>query len=368
MVYYLILTLFFGVAYYLLLGTYTRLWKETPSVAVANDFHSSISVVIPFRNEAKNVLALIESLNALQLGEHRLEIIFIDDHSTDGGVHIIANSGLRHSFSVLTNKGVGKKAALQWAWQNAQGDIILQTDADCVLPQNWLIAMLSPFAEAQTQLVSGPVVFSRQSGFWHSMVALDFYALISIGAAHIQWGMPMICNGANLAYRRSLLQSFDYEHNKTSGDDVFLLQYAYQKHKNGIRFCKDREATVSTAAPENFTTFWHQRIRWASKNGDYALKQNTLILAFVWLYNVLIVSSLLSFDSVGITAGIFLLVVKLLAEGTFYASFTSFFDVESKHWFKTIFYGQPFHILYMAVLPPLSQVLKYQWKDRKIAK
>jgi len=79
---------------------------------------------------------------------------------------------------------------------------------------------------------------------------------------------------------------------------------------------------------------------------------------------VVIVLSFLSFNSVGYTVVAFLVVLKVLAENKFYRSFSSFFSLSG--WFKTILIGQPFHILYMAILPPLSQVIKYQWKERKV--
>jgi hypothetical protein len=77
-----------------------------------------------------------------------------------------------------------------------------------------------------------------------------------------------------------------------------------------------------------------------------------------------ILLSFLSFSSLGCTAAALLVVLKVLAEDKFYSSFSSFFSLLG--WFKTILIGQPFHIMYMAILPPLSQVLKYQWKERKL--
>jgi hypothetical protein len=77
-----------------------------------------------------------------------------------------------------------------------------------------------------------------------------------------------------------------------------------------------------------------------------------------------VLGSLLSFTAVGATAGAFLMLLKVLAEDKFYSGFTPFFDREL--WFTNILLGQPFHLLYMAIIPPLSQVLKYKWKERKL--
>ena len=364
MIVYIIVVLVMGLGYYSLLSKYTELWNSIIPLTIDDSFVTSVTIVVPFRNEAQNLGALIKSLNDLELGHHQVEVLFINDHSTDNSVNVIADNAISLKYNVLNNSLTGKKEALKLAWQHASGDIVLQTDADCVLPSTWLVSMLHPFANEKVQLVSGPVDFYATTNFWSKMVRLDFNALIAIGAAHIAWGKPMLCNGANLAYRKNILQSFDYRENKASGDDIYLMQHVHATSLEGICFNKKQDAMVMTSGPQHFREFLNQRIRWASKNGDYDLKQNTRVLAFVWLYNLVILLSFLSFSSLGCTAAALLVVLKVLAEDKFYSSFSSFFSLLG--WFKTILIGQPFHIMYMAILPPLSQVLKYQWKERKL--
>ena len=364
MIVYIVVVLVMGLGYYSLLSKYTELWNITIPLTIDDSFVTSVTIVIPFRNEAQNLGALIKSLNDLELGHHQVEVLFINDHSTDNSVNVIADNAISLKYNVLNNSLTGKKEALKLAWQHAYGDIVLQTDADCVLPSTWLVSMLHHFAQEKVQLVSGPVDFYATTNFWSKMVRLDFNALIAIGAAHIAWGKPMLCNGANLAYRKNILQSFDYRENKASGDDIYLMQHVHATSLDGICFNKKQDAMVMTSGPQHFREFLNQRIRWASKNGDYDLKQNTRVLAFVWLYNLVILLSFLSFSSLGCTAAALLVVLKVLAEDKFYSSFSSFFSLLG--WFKTILIGQPFHIMYMAILPPLSQVLKYQWKERKL--
>jgi cellulose synthase/poly-beta-1,6-N-acetylglucosamine synthase-like glycosyltransferase len=364
MIVYIVVVLVMGLGYYSLLSKYTELWNSIIPLTIDDSFVTSVTIVIPFRNEAQNLGALIKSLNDLELGHHQVEVLFINDHSTDNSVNVIADNAISLKYNVLNNSLTGKKEALKLAWQHASGDIVLQTDADCVLPSTWLVSMLHPFANEKVQLVSGPVDFYATTNFWSKMVRLDFNALIAIGAAHITWKKPMLCNGANLAYRKTVLESFKYKENKASGDDIYLLQHVHLSAPEGICFNQTQDAIVMTSGPQHFREFWNQRIRWASKNGDYDLKQNTVILAFVWFYNVVIVLSFLSLNSVGYTVVAFLVVLKVLAENKFYRSFSSFFSLSG--WFKTILLGQPFHILYMAILPPLSQVIKYQWKERKV--
>ena len=355
-----------GVAYYSLLEKYGALWSgidETIDYTADESF--SVSILIPFRNEVNNLPKLIQSLENLDFVEHSVEIILVNDYSTDGGELVISEySGPLDIRLVHQTKDGGKKAAIRLGWQVCQGDIILQTDADCEVPVYWLRAMLEVFSDNIVNLACGPVQFRHSTNFWKQIVALDFEALIAIGAAHIQWGKPMICNAANLGYRKRLIVDVDLNDSAASGDDVFLLQSAFRQSRESIRFVKNNEAIVKTEGPSSLEVFWNQRLRWASKNGDYDIKQNTWILVSLWVYNVLVLCSLLSFTAVGTTAGAFLVLIKVLAEDAFYSKFAPFFD--RKLWFTNILLGQTFHIVYMAILPPLSQVLKYKWKGRKL--
>jgi biofilm PGA synthesis N-glycosyltransferase PgaC len=365
MIVYIVIVLAAGIAYYSLLNKYGELWSDVAESADCNTQSFSVTILIPFRNEAMNLLTLVDSLERLESKEHSVQVLFINDHSTDGGEQLIETyKGELDIRLIHQTEDFGKKAAIRLGWQQCTSDIILQTDADCILPVHWLRAMLTVFHNPTINLACGPVQFHQSDNFWKRIVALDFEALIAIGAAHIQWGKPMICNAANLGYRRSLVSVADLNDSTASGDDVFLLQSAYLKDVDSILFVKNKEAIVRTNGPSSFSSFWHQRLRWASKNGDYDIKQNTWILTGVWMYNVLVLVSLVSFSAVGITAGVFLVLLKVLAEDRFYGRFAPFFNRD--FWFTNILLGQPFHLLYMAIIPPLSQVLSYKWKERKL--
>lgn len=354
-----------GVGYYMLLTHYTRLWDKIELISNKITINHKVSILIPFRNEKENLPTLINSLELVDTGSIAVEYLFINDHSNDSGELLITEYAGVLNVKLLNNTSEhGKKAAMRLGWQHCTGDILLQTDADCEVPKEWLSSMLAPFGREGVLLAAGPVMFYEEDNFWKNLVNLDFMALIAIGAAHIQWGRPMICNAANLAYRKELVHTAELNDQVASGDDVFLLQSAYQKNKQSIRFVKDADAIVRTAGPNSFREFWNQRLRWSSKNGAYDIKKNTWLLAGVWMYNMLILLCLGTFTSIGATAAAYMVVLKVLAEDKFYGKFSSFFG--SVSWVQNILLGQPFHILYMAVIPPLSQVLKYKWKERKV--
>ena len=247
MILFVIIVLIAGLAYYSLLSKYGDLWSSIDETDDVTQLNYTVSILIPFRNEAENLLSLLSSLQALDFAAHSVQIVLVNDHSRDGGEKAIGEYAGELDIQLINQtQGVGKKAAIRTGWKSCTGDIIIQTDADCSLPIHWLSAMLVPFSNEDIRLACGPVQFRGSTNFWQRIVALDFEALIAIGAAHIHWKKPMICNAANLAYRKSLIADVDLNERAASGDDVFLLQSAHHQNPNSIVFVKNKKATVKT--------------------------------------------------------------------------------------------------------------------------
>src|SRR6478609_6302980 len=112
-----------------------------------------ISVIIPVRNEEKNIGTLLESLRTQDYYlRSNFEVIVVDDHSTDGSLekckgHIQNLT----SFSLGADEN-GKKAALTYGIKHAKGEVIATTDADCLLPSDWLTTINSVFQDEQINM------------------------------------------------------------------------------------------------------------------------------------------------------------------------------------------------------------------------
>jgi cellulose synthase/poly-beta-1,6-N-acetylglucosamine synthase-like glycosyltransferase len=100
----------------------------------------AVSIIIPARNEEHRILRCLESLKALDYPSDRLEIIIVNDRSTDRTAHVVASHiGDIPSLRLLTvtepgsGNLRGKAGALDVGIRHAHGDIILLTDADCAV-------------------------------------------------------------------------------------------------------------------------------------------------------------------------------------------------------------------------------------------
>jgi glycosyltransferase involved in cell wall biosynthesis len=98
----------------------------------------SYSVIIPFRNEDKNLLKLINSFKQLDMSALNVEFIFVNDHSTDQFQEICKHVKFKFVSYDLPHGQTGKKAALTYGIEKANGEIIVTTDADCEVPSGWV--------------------------------------------------------------------------------------------------------------------------------------------------------------------------------------------------------------------------------------
>ncbi|MBV6512893.1 MAG: Undecaprenyl-phosphate 4-deoxy-4-formamido-L-arabinose transferase [Ignavibacteriaceae bacterium] len=253
----------------------------------ANDSVPYISVIIPFRNEEKNIPRLIASLTNQKYPKESFEILLINDHSDDGSVEIIqAYTGESTVTLLHLPDGVtGKKSAITYGVSHARGEIIAGTDADCVHSPEWLNTLSAAF-DSTTGMVTGPVTIAEGKGIFERMQLLEHAGLSLSGAGLIGTNHPVICSGANIAYRKSLFEKingFDAAKTLTSGDDEQLMHKMYYQEKQKVVFLFDKRCLVTTIPEKGTAEFLQQRRRWASKSLNYRI-QTILMLSPLFLF------------------------------------------------------------------------------------
>lgn len=349
---------------------FTWIWKKESAQFYSGEL-MKVSVVIPFRNEEKQLASLLKSLNKIEYPKELLDFIFVDDHSEDKSLDALKSSLTQFSFKYLvlslSQDRLGKKEALIEGIANSQADVILTTDADCIIPKNWVKKMQEPFFDSSIQLVSGSVVFTAKT-FLSKVFQLEFATLIGVGAISIKMGKYTMANGANLAFRRSTfiyLNPFEDNLHIPTGDDVFLLQKIASEYPQSIYFQK--AAVVATRAPENLYVFVNQRIRWASKWKATSDKKNKLPALSVWVFHLIYLIGLVALVKEQQNI-LFLSAVagKAIAEYLFINSILK--DQQQKMHFLAFCFLQFFYSIYVVLFGLLANFATYQWKGRNFGK
>ncbi|GGG41018.1 glycosyl transferase [Hymenobacter glacieicola] len=252
--------------------------------------------MVAARNEAENLPLLLQDLSRQYPVAGGFELLVLDDHSTDATARVVAEAAARLPFPVrvvqLANQPgapTGKKAAVQAGIQVARAPWLLFTDADCRVPAGWVRAYAELVAQdAEARFISGPVLLTGR-GWLATLQGLELAGLVGVGAASIGAGQPTMCNGANLAYRRTDFLAVDgFRGNEAvpSGDDEFLLHKLHAAFPGSIRFLRRESAVVQTAAQPTVRLLLRQRVRWASKWRHYQAAAPRRLAVLVLLSNL----------------------------------------------------------------------------------
>ncbi len=368
---YIILFLFSTYSFLILL--YFRGWRKIPVfISPEHTKAVGISVIIPARNEEENIENLLKSLLEQSYQEEYFEIIVVDDHSTDNTAFIVNKyvTDRIHLISIEDdNLNSYKKKAIETGIAKASGQLIVTTDADCIVPKDWLKTIASYYSTNNFVFIAAPVVFDNDNSFFQVFQSLDFMVLQGITGASIYEKFHSMGNGANLAYEKKAffeVGGFSGIDSIASGDDMLLMHKFNEKYPNRIGYLKAEDAIVSTKPSMNWKEFLNQRKRWASKINHYQDKRVTAVLALVYFFNL----SILSLFIAGFWQPqywyftILFLFFKFFVELPLVFSVAVFFKKLSLLKYFILF--QPIHVLYTVVAGFLGLTGKYEWKNRKV--
>lgn len=289
-----------------------------------------LSVVIAFRNEEKNLPQLLNCLR--QQTYKNVEYIFVNDHSYDNGEKIISEQF--ENALVIKAKKEGKKFALQEGILQASGDWIVCTDADCVPQPQWLETIAETIQSQQCDLLVLPVMLSfRSQSLFERLQATEFVAIQSLTRFCVKKQHAIMCNGANLAFRKSLYINIIQQNPNTlrneisSGDDIFLL-HAFKKNNHKITTSDNPQSIVFTSASSSFSAFFAQRTRWAGKAYAFTDSDTVVVGLLTILLNLsmLILPFFLFLNPMIILILGVIFIIKLSIETFFVQKESSFFN------------------------------------------
>lgn len=335
------------------------------------------SIVIPFRNEAHNLLGLLKSISIINYPSELFEILLVNDDSQDYFNMIIEEFTNRNpslNFQLLKNirkTNSPKKDAINTTINISNFEWIVTTDADCVVPVNWLKLFNQFIDEEKPFFISAPVKFRAQNSFLFHFQNLNFTSLMGSTIGGFGTEKPIMCNGANLCYRKETfleLRGFKGNTEIASGDDIFLLEKMFKAYPNKVKFLKSEETIVKTKAENTWKLFVNQQIRWASKSASY----KSIFAKFV---GIVVFSENLLVLVLGIAAMLFpqnwlyfilVFTLKIIVDFMLIAQTAVFLkNTKSLKYYLFVSFLYPFFIVYIGCL---SLFKNYEWKGRSFKK
>ncbi len=340
--------------------------------------HIKVSIIIPARNEAHCILNLLQSIKNQNYPLVFIEIIVVDDSSTDDTFKTVKkftdqypdfNCKILKIEEDIVNPTY-KKFAISKAILQSRGELIITTDADCIVGPYWVSGIVNTYQQTKVKMLVGLVAYHHDKSVFQKMQHLEFLSLIASGAAAIASGFPIMCNGANLIYERKAfdeVNGFDSNEKYASGDDVFLL-LKIKKHfgKESIYAINDKNVIVYTEAKKTFPEFFQQRIRWASKTKGYKDITILMVAGIIFLFNASILITLIlgTFKHEFLNLSLSLFIIKIIVDFPILFNITGFINRKD-----LLLYFIPLQIIYfpyVLIIGTISNLVSYQWKGRKI--
>lgn len=347
---------------------------QVPIIPAEYQAATKFSIIVPARNEEQNIEKLIHSFNQLKYPNGFFELIIVDDFSEDTTVNKIlpyCSSSVRLlQLSNLEEQSLkNKKRALHEGIQIAHHEFIITTDADCVFNKHWLQTIAFFIERDRARMAIAPVVFTNDGSSLAAFQSLDFMMMQAVGISLFALGSASMNNGANFIFEKKLffeLHGFDGVANIASGDD-FLFLNKYRKTSNPqISYVFHPDAIVHTLPQPSIGAFFQQRIRWASKMGNYNNILLTSALIFIFLLNVL---SLCLIGMMFLQASYVLICMaflglKIFSESLLLNKAKQFFNFDKAY--STLICFQFPHIIYMVSAALFSKLKTYEWKGRNL--
>lgn len=370
--FWLLFTAIFLLLYALLIFFYWNSWNKLDEYLVSSGSDKRfLSVIVPARNEEKNIGALLNALAQQTYPKDFFEIIIVDDFSEDNTTEIVRSFSLANIVLIQPNVSPelsSKKRSIEAGITKAKGELIITTDADCIPTKNWLQTINHFYVKHDAAFIAAPVKFFHNNSLLQLFQSLDFLTLQGITAASVSANFHTMCNGANLAYKKQAFENvngFQGIDKVATGDDMLLMHKIWKQYPGKTLYLKSKEAIVTSQPMLSWKDFFMQRKRWASKTLVYDDYRIIVVLAFVYLLNCLFAALVAAslFNSLYWWYAFGFIVVKTIIELPFVNSVAKFYNDQKPVRFLFLF--QPLHIIYTVFVGLLSQFGKYEWKGRK---
>lgn len=330
------------------------------------EYEPTVTIIVAERNEEKNIGPCLESLFKLEYPKEKLEIVLVDDGSTDETLRIMQSFAKSHPHvqALQVDKQIGhlqgKANAVAFGISHSNGEIIFQTDADCIVPPTWVKEMAKYYL-SNIGIVSSYTLL-EESSIFEGMQSLDWAFLHTVAGAAVGIGKPLTCFGNNFSYRRdAYIQVGGYPKIKFSvTEDFALFKTIIQQTEWHCRYVIDPKTMVMSKPCASWRELVHQKKRWGRGGVDMEM-MGYLIMAVAFFDHALIL--LAPFLVQNVPLFLFALLGKLVADFLFILRPLKILD--KVHLLRYFLPFELYYIVYVVLLPFLVFFGgKVYWKGR----
>ena len=260
-----------------------------------------ISIIVAAKNEETNIENLLHSLSKLNYPNNSFEVIVVDDESKDSTADIVQNYIKEFSnFKLISSSGKpypAKKGALSVGIKKSKFDYILTTDADCVVPPNWL-SIASRYFEKGSDIIFGLTPYlceelsEKNNNLVNRISSFERFRGQLLTFLFAKLKSPYSAGGGNFGFKKSAflkIEGYENTLQTLSGDDDLLINEAV-KYQLKITPILNSDFFVKTDSPKTWKEYFKQRARHTATS-IYYRKEIQTTLALWHFSNIIILFS-----------------------------------------------------------------------------
>lgn len=354
-----------SIAYLLLIVT-LALAVSRAQYSVDESVQPTVSLIIAARNEEQNIGECLESIANLSYPKALLEVLIVDDRSTDRTQSIVDEFARQYSYMKLLVSDPeeghlrGKTNAVAKGIETSSGEILLFTDADCTVRSDWVEQTVKYYDEPNIGIVAG-FTSLRSKSWFESIQALDWFLLFSVAAGAIRLHFPVTAIGNNLSIRRKAYDAVGgYRQIPFSVTEDYALFHAITSETTfKAKFPLDHMTLVESNPCRSWGELYRQKMRWFT--GGRNMDLNSMpIFVIAYALNLLLVGITFWHGPQDI---LFPLTLKITADLVLIIPSLSCFNKRKLIWYFLQY--QIYYISYVILFPLLLLFgTRVIWKDR----
>lgn len=287
------LSTYFVVVFFLILFEYKDKMFTSPPI---RDFNKlpKVTLLVPAFNEGESIKDSIDSLKKIDYPRNKLEIIFINDGSSDDTAEIIKEFATEKYMTFIDNKkNKGKAACLNQGILQAKGELIGTMDADSEVSPDVLLKTIPYFYNDKMGAVTITVKVKDPKTILQKMVEIEYIIGLSIALKLFSFFNALhVTPGPFSLYRKKIFDKIGlFDINNITEDH----EIACRIQKFGYKIANCTTTCVYTITPADFKTLYKQRKRWYTgtlntihKHKDMLFKKEYGVFSYTYPYSILL--------------------------------------------------------------------------------
>jgi poly-beta-1,6-N-acetyl-D-glucosamine synthase len=231
--------------------------------------YPTVGIVVPCWNEETTVHGTVESLLALEYPKDKMQVILVDDGSTDTTWQEILKYKDHPQIKIFQKENGGKHTAVNYGIENTDTELIGCLDADSFVASDSLARIVQMFEQNQAVMAVAPsIIIFKPKTFLQRIQKIEYNMGVYVKKMLAYLGAIHVTPGPFSIFRRTVFNKIGMFRKAHNTED---MEIAYRMQENHLKIEHCHTAHVFTVAPDTLRKLFRQRLRWI-----YGFIQNTI--------------------------------------------------------------------------------------------